>query len=112
MALHELSAQFLRIFHGYSFLLQQMLAKLAAQGGGCFSTIPAGALRCVYGQAARIRGDMGTGSNVIIPRRKMVCNSKRKRLSPYLKATNFALLLYTFFNVYVCKCEIPTIFFY
>lgn len=69
-------------------------------------------LRCVYGQAARIRGDMGTGSNVIIPRRKMVCNSKRKRLSPYLKATNFALLLYTFLNVCVCKCEIPTIFFY
>lgn len=68
MESHELSAQLLWVFHGCSFLLQQTLAKLAAQGGGCFSTIPAGALRCAYAQAGGIRGEVGIGANVIIPR--------------------------------------------
>lgn len=99
MASHELTAQLLWIFHGCSFLLQQTLAKLAAQGGGCFSTIPAGALRCVYAQAARIRGVVGAGANVFIPRWKLVSNSKWKTLSPYLKATIFALF---FVHLFVC----------
>ena len=104
MASHQPSAQFLlhiHVWHKAGSMLQQVMAKPAAQWGGCSSAVRC---LCLASQDRRRGGDQG-----------QVSYPSHMKAAPQFQMENIHSLpesyeLCTFFWRFFCVCEISTIF--